>query len=642
MKLFKYLPVFLAAATMMAGFSSCDQDLDYPPVILPENGLGGNGSASAPLNTNGVTAYYNTYYSDMPDETAFYWATGYIVGCVVTTETVFVANDNTSVFKAPFGIASNILLAATPDETDYNKCISLQLPSGSVRSALNLMDNPGNLGREVTVHGYITKYLGIPGMRSVDAFNWGPEGIPGMDPVVYNKADELTAGKAYAMVAFDGSTYQMAKPAGSTATYGWLYTVAVNVTDNSFKADEANCFTFTEAQNGSYYINDAYGRFLYMSGTYNSFQLSASPIEGDNTFFWNVTKNEDATWLIQNVGNAKIIQYSIEHASYGAYPTVEANYVMPELFLKEGDAPALPENPGNPGGGNQPSTPAPDVPDGVWTVATALQQMTNGFTGQAQVQGYVSKIDEIDTGSYGNATYYIKDNLADNAQLEVYRGYGLDGAKFTSTDQLKVGDLVIVSGELVNFKGTYEFTTGSKIVSLNGSGNAGGDTPSTPGGAFYSALGEGEASLSTGWTIDNVNIGDLEKVWEWREYSGAHYLNGSAYVNNVAYASEAYAVSPLIDLTAVTAASVTFDHAAKFQTTLRSLCGICVREEGASAWTSLNIPTWPAAGAWTFVNAGEIDLSAYCGKKIQIAFKYGSSSAGADTWEVKNLVVSGK
>lgn len=635
MKLSKYLSAFLIAATSLAGFTSCDQDLDVPPVILPEGGLGGDGSAEAPFSTYGVVAKYNSEYVDMPDESAYWWATGYIVGCVVTTETVFVANDNTSVFNAPFGLASNILLAPTPDCTDFNQCIALQLPSGAVRSALNLMDNPENKGRQVTVHGYISKYLGLPGMRSIDAYNWGAVGTPGMDPAVFTKVSSVTSGKAYALVAFDGSAYQAAKPASQGSNYGWLYNQTVKVTDNTFKSDETNCFVFTDAGNGYYYITDYYGRYLYMSGTYNSFQLANAPISGDQTFFWLVTPNNDDTWTITNVGNSKVIQYSTEHTSYGAYSTIENGYVLPMLFEKDGEAPT-------PGGGNNPGGDTPDVPEGVWTVAQALGFMADGYQGPGTVQGVISSIDDIDTGSYGNATYYIKDNQSDSQALQVYRGYYLDGAKFTSSNQIKVGDVVVVSGDLVNYNGKYEFTSGSKIVSINGQGGStGGDTPSNPTGTLYSALGENEAALTTGWTIDNVNIGTLERVWAWTEYNNKHYLNGSAYVSNVAYASEAYAVSPVIDLTQAKACSASFDHAAKFQTTLKTMCGFCVREEGSSTWTTLSIPSWPEAGNWTFVNSGSVDLSAYCGKKIQVAFKYGSSTAGADTWEVKNLVLSG-
>ena len=55
----------------------------------------------------------------------------------------------------------------------------------------------------------------------------------------------------------------------------------------------------------------------------------------------------------------------------------------------------------------------------------------------------------------------------------------------------------------------------------------------------------------------------------------------------------------------------------------------------------MTVVTWPEAGAWTFANSGEIDLSAFDGKKIQVAFKYASTDSGADTWEIKNLKVNG-
>ncbi|MCM1532800.1 MAG: DUF5689 domain-containing protein [Ruminococcus flavefaciens] len=165
------------------------------------------------------------------------------------------------------------------------------------------------------------------------------------------------------------------------------------------------------------------------------------------------------------------------------------------------------------------------------------------------------------------------------------------------------------------------------------------DTPDTPTGTtIFSSLAASDTQLAAGWTIEIIKDGGLESVWSWKIYKDAGYLNGSGY-NGSATETEAYAISPVIDLTAVTGASLSFDHAAKFQTTLKTLCGVVAREEGATDWTALTIPTWPAAGAWDFVNSGNIDLKAFAGKKIQLAFKYGSSTAGADTWEIKNLNV---
>lgn len=82
------------------------------------------------------------------------------------------------------------------------------------------------------------------------------------------------------------------------------------------------------------------------------------------------------------------------------------------------------------------------------------------------VKGIVSEITEVNT-QYGNATYYISDDGTTDQQLLVYRGRGVNGARFESEDALAVGDHVIVCGQIVNFKGeTLEFTTGSSILSL--------------------------------------------------------------------------------------------------------------------------------------------------------------------------------
>ncbi|WP_289732753.1 DUF5689 domain-containing protein [uncultured Duncaniella sp.] len=169
------------------------------------------------------------------------------------------------------------------------------------------------------------------------------------------------------------------------------------------------------------------------------------------------------------------------------------------------------------------------------------------------------------------------------------------------------------------------------------------DTPETPdeptpGTTIYSALGEDASTID--WSYESNSVEGVEAVWTWKEYSGKHYLNASAYSGGKAIASKAYAYSPVIDLSKAKSASLTFEHAAKFQTTLRTLCCAVVREEGAASWTELAIPSWPEAGAWTFANSGSIDLSAYAGKKIHVGFKYGSDESGADTWEIRNLKIS--
>ncbi|MGB2993939.1 MAG: DUF6359 domain-containing protein, partial [Paenisporosarcina sp.] len=87
---------------------------------------------------------------------------GFIVGT---------ANSGTSYDQeAPFTSATNVGLADNPNETDTTKIIPVQLPTGSVRAGVNLVDNPTNFKAEVTITGTLGAYFSVPGLRSASAF----------------------------------------------------------------------------------------------------------------------------------------------------------------------------------------------------------------------------------------------------------------------------------------------------------------------------------------------------------------------------------------------------------------------------------------------------------------------------------------
>ncbi len=62
---------------------------------------------------------------------------------------------------------TNLLIAASADETDISKCMPVQLPTGDVRAKLNLQENAGNYKKEVTIYGNIEKYFSVTGVKSV-------------------------------------------------------------------------------------------------------------------------------------------------------------------------------------------------------------------------------------------------------------------------------------------------------------------------------------------------------------------------------------------------------------------------------------------------------------------------------------------
>ena len=63
----------------------------------------------------------------------------------------------------------------------------------------------------------------------------------------------------------------------------------------------------------------------------------------------------------------------------------------------------------------------------------------------------IVKIESVDTGSYGNATYLISDNGSTEHTIKVFRGYYLEGEKFTAEDQIAVGDVVVIKGKLQKY-----------------------------------------------------------------------------------------------------------------------------------------------------------------------------------------------
>jgi endonuclease YncB( thermonuclease family)/DNA/RNA endonuclease YhcR with UshA esterase domain len=83
---------------------------------------------------------------------------GYIVG---TTK-----SSTSDDLEPPFDSATNLVIADSPDETDISKRLPVQLPSGSIRSALNLVDNPGNYLAKIQIEGNLEAYFTRPGLKS--------------------------------------------------------------------------------------------------------------------------------------------------------------------------------------------------------------------------------------------------------------------------------------------------------------------------------------------------------------------------------------------------------------------------------------------------------------------------------------------
>ena len=91
------------------------------------------------------------------------WVSGYVVGGDLTSASAS--------FEAPFTSRTNILLGSRSKTSDKESCIAVQLPSNEVRDRVNLVDNPGLLGKKVCFKGDIVEsYFGITGLKNVTDF----------------------------------------------------------------------------------------------------------------------------------------------------------------------------------------------------------------------------------------------------------------------------------------------------------------------------------------------------------------------------------------------------------------------------------------------------------------------------------------
>lgn len=185
-------------------------------------------------------------------------------------------------------------------------------------------------------------------------------------------------------------------------------------------------------------------------------------------------------------------------------------------------------------------------------------------------------------------------------------------------------------------------TAGTAIDFSKGVELGGGTTPTpgpepTPEGAIFSET----FSASQGkFTIEDKKLpAGATYVWTW---GGAKYgMKASAYIDGKNLASESWLISPEIDLTSEKAAFLTFEHAAnKFPAgkNVADFVSVKISKDGTT-WDNLTIPTWPSGKDWTFVSSGSIDLKAYLGSKVKIAFVYTSKDGESGTWEIKNVLV---
>lgn len=254
-------------------------------------------------------------------------------------------------------------------------------------------------------------------------------------------------------------------------------------------------------------------------------------------------------------------------------------------------------------------------------------------------------------GTTATATAIILPTAASTDQTSLNLTFNLNGQSFTHT----ISDASIFEkGTNVSFNAKLSINNGKPVVTIgnatisNWTEKPGGDINvdfdggTQPGGETV-VLDESFATGQGSFTIDDKQLPDGGS-YVWKHDAGTttggnpyYYMKASSFISG-AKASESWLISPAVDLSQATTATLTFEHTHKFAGTPSNELTLWVTETSAENWQQLTIDKYGTNNDYTFVTPS-IDLSSYAGKTIKFAFKYISTTAAAGTWEIKNVKV---
>lgn len=155
-----------------------------------------------------------------------------------------------------------------------------------------------------------------------------------------------------------------------------------------------------------------------------------------------------------------------------------------------------------------------------FTVAEALAKCSEigaiGNKGQGPwvTKGIISRVTSAPAATYWNATYYISDDGTQSNELQVYRGFYLDNAKFDAETALLLtsGKIVTVTGNLTGSYGS-EYCQGNYLLAIEEQETGDVDVSFEPestsieigASGTFSASSETSGAVFT-WSVDNSSV----------------------------------------------------------------------------------------------------------------------------------------
>lgn len=137
------------------------------------------------------------------------------------------------------------------------------------------------------------------------------------------------------------------------------------------------------------------------------------------------------------------------------------------------------------------------------------------------------------------------------------------------------------------------------------------------------------------WTLDTQygNPGSCAKM--------------TGYANSTNNANEDWLISPVLNMSSLASATLSFDTATKFSGNPLSIL-ISRNYNGlgnpsSATWTTLSGTLSPSTGSYVWTGSGPINLSSFTGSgnsAVYLAFKYTSTTSASATWEVDNVKIT--
>ncbi len=138
------------------------------------------------------------------------------------------------------------------------------------------------------------------------------------------------------------------------------------------------------------------------------------------------------------------------------------------------------------------------------------------------------------------------------------------------------------------------------------------------------------------------------KTWYGNEVSSRKWVQATAY-NSGEASVITWMIAPIIDLTMATEPYLQFESADGYDNGATMKLYVSTDYDGSATpwnftWTekSFSLPVLTASGYSQFASSGEIDLSAYNGSLLWIAWVYDGGTGRTTTWEVDNVLVAEK